>query len=58
MKSINNPEFILIKKIQKLKEKYKDIPEIAELEEETKEIINQNCISQMQMAMLYFLGSE
>lgn len=58
MKSYDNAEFILIKKIQHLKEKYQDIKEIAELEEEAKEIINQNCISSIQFAVLYLLGSE
>ena len=58
MKSVDNAELILIKKIQVIKEKYKDIPELAELEGETLEIINQNCISQIQMATMYLLSSE
>ena len=58
MKSVENAEFILMKKIQLLKEKHKDIPELSELEEETREIINQNCISSVQMAMMYLMSSE
>lgn len=58
MKSIENPEFILIKKVRQLRDKYENIPEIVELEEEIREIINQNCISSVQMAMLYLLGSR
>jgi len=58
MKAVDNPEFILIKRIQMIKEKYKDIPEIAELEEEALGIINQNCVSSVQMSMMYLLSSE
>ena len=58
MKSVENAEFILMKKIQLLKEKHQNIPEIAELEEETREIINQNCVSSVQTAMMYLLSSE
>lgn len=57
MKAVDNPEFLLIKKIQVIKERYQYIPEIAELEAETREIINQNCISSIQVAVLYLLGS-
>jgi len=58
MKAVDNAEFILMKKIQLLREKYKEIPELGELEEETREIINQNCISSVQMAMIYLMNSE
>ncbi len=56
MKAVENPEFILIQKIQALKEKYENIPEIAQLEEETREIIKQNCITSVQMAAFYFMN--
>ncbi len=58
MKAVDHPEFILLKKIQAIKTKYQDIPEVAELEEEAREIINQNCISSVQMAAMYLLSSE
>jgi len=51
MKAVNNAELIWIKK-------HNNITEIAELEEEILEIINQNCISSVQMAMMYLLNCE
>jgi len=58
MKRFKNPELTIIDKIQQLMGKNKNIPELAELEVETKKIINQNCISLVQFTMLYLMESH
>jgi len=58
MNNFGNSELILIDKIQELMGKNKNIPELVELEVETKKIINQNCISLVQFTMLYLMESN
>jgi len=58
MNIFENSELILVNIIQQLTEKNKNIPELVELEVETKKIINQNCISLVQFTMLYLMESH
>ena len=53
MKSYTHPEFFLLTEMRQLQKKYADISEIESLVERTKEIINGNCISMQQYALLY-----
>jgi len=50
MKAYANPEFHIFYKLQLLREKYPDLAELAELEDEVREIININSLDILRWA--------
>jgi hypothetical protein len=50
MKTYQNPEFHIFYKLQLLREKYPDLPELAALEDEVREIINTNSLDILRWA--------
>ena len=50
MKTYNNPEFHIFHKLQLLREKYPDLADLEELENEVREIINVNSLDILRWA--------
>ena len=58
MKTYNNPEFHIFYKLQLLRERYPDLPELEELEKEVRKIINTNSLDILRWAMVQAIPGQ